>query len=261
MSSFPTLFLSHGSPMLAIQDSPARRFFQGRGKSIGKPKAILVASAHWESIGAPVVSIAPQPETIHDFGGFDEALYTIQYPAPGAPDIAAHAADLLDAAGLPAQPSERRGLDHGAWIPLSLMYPDADIPVAQISVLRGATPTQHMAIGQALAGLRDEGVLVVGSGSLTHNLRELHWHDIAAPVPPWVGEFGDWIWSKLTGGQRELLLDYRRRAPSAARNHPTEEHLLPLFVAMGAAGGGARAERLHTSHEYGTLAMDMYAFS
>jgi 4,5-DOPA dioxygenase extradiol len=152
-------------------------------------------------------------------------------------------------------------LDHGAWVPLRLMYPDADIPTTQISVLRGATPAEHEKMGKALNRLRDEGVLIIGSGSLTHNLYELRGHAIDAPPPPWVSDFGTWMMTMLRDNQRESLLDYRRQAPSAARNHPTEEHLLPLFAAMGAAGEAAKAERIHASYEYGVLAMDVYAFS
>jgi 4,5-DOPA dioxygenase extradiol len=260
MNTLPTLFISHGSPMLAIQDSPARQFLLELGKSLPRPQAILVASAHWESIGGPAVSLAAHPATIHDFGGFPPALFVIEYPAPGAPEIAERAAGLLEAAGLPVKRNPSRGLDHGAWVPLRLMYPDADIPVAQIALLHGATPAAHERMGEALAALRAEGVLVIGSGSLTHNLYEFHGQHIDAAVPAWVSDFGDWMHAALAGRQRAALLDYRRQAPFAERNHPSEEHLLPLFVAMGAAGIDAGAKRLHASYEYGILAMDVYAF-
>lgn len=261
MTRLPTLFLSHGSPMLAIDDSPARRFLQNLGKQLPRPRAILVASAHWETMGGPAVGLTAQPQTIHDFGGFPAALYALQYPAPGAPEVAARAAELLKQAGWTVGGSETRGLDHGAWVPLRLMYPEADIPVAQVSVVRGVGPDGHEKLGRALAGLREEGVLVIGSGSLTHNLYEFRGQGIDAPVPAWVSEFGDWMLAALRDGRREALLDYRKQAPHAARNHPTEEHLLPLFVALGAAGENAQAQRLHSSHEYGVLAMDVYAFS
>lgn len=260
MTKLPTLFVSHGSPMLAIQDSPASRFLRELGKTLPRPKAILVASAHWESMGGPAVSLAAQPQTIHDFGGFPPALYALDYPAPGAPQLAERAAALLEQAGYQVGRSASRGLDHGAWVPLRLMYPEADIPVTQVSVLRDTSPAEHERLGQALAGLRDDGVLVIGSGSLTHNLYEYRGSQIDAPVPSWVSEFGDWMQAKLLDGERAALLDYRAQAPHAERNHPTEEHLLPLFVAMGAAGVGAQAQRIHTSHEYGVLAMDVYAF-
>lgn len=261
MTRLPSLFVSHGSPMLAIEDSPASRFLQELGKSLPRPKAILVASAHWETLGGPAVSLATQPETIHDFGGFPPALYEIQYPAPGATQFADRAAALLEQAGFKTGRSADRGLDHGAWVPLRLMYPDADIPVAQVSLIRSASPAEHAKLGAALTRLRDEGVLVIGSGSLTHNLYEFFGNDINAPVPSWVSDFGTWMMTMLRDNQRASLLDYRAQAPNAVRNHPTEEHLLPLFVAMGAAGEGARAERIHTSHEHGVLAMDVYSFN
>jgi 4,5-DOPA dioxygenase extradiol len=260
MSPLLTIFLSHGSPMLALQDSPARRFLQELGKSLERPKAIVVVSAHWETSGGPAVSLAQQPETIHDFGGFPRALFEMRYPAAGAQDAAQRAAALLEAQGVRVGRSAERGLDHGAWVPLRLMYPDADVPVTQLSVVHGASPAAHEVLGQALAALRNEGVLVVGSGSLTHNLYEFRGQGIDAPVPQWVSEFEAWMKARLENSDRAALLDYRRAAPFAVQNHPTEEHLLPLFVAMGAAGPGARATQLHASFEHGVLAMDAYAF-
>lgn len=265
----PALFLSHGSPMMAIDDSPARRFLLDLGRSLPRPKAIVMVSAHWETLGGHAVSLATQPETIHDFGGFAAELFEIQYPAPGAPEAAAQAATLLEQADFKVMRSARRGLDHGAWVPLLLMYPDADIPVAQVSLQRGGSPADHERMGRALAVLREQGVLIIGSGSLTHNLYEFRGGPVDAPVPSWVSEFDDWMHEKLLSGQRDQLLDYRSLAPYAVRNHPSDEHLLPLFVAMGAAQGAGqgstdktiKAERLHTSYEYSILAMDMYAFS
>ncbi|RJG01959.1 dioxygenase [Noviherbaspirillum sedimenti] len=261
MSRLPTLFISHGSPMLALVDSPARRFLQQLGNSLPRPNAIVVVSAHWESVGGPAVSLVAQPATIHDFGGFPRALGEIQYPAPGAPQVGEQAAALLEAAGFAVKRSDTRGLDHGAWVPLSLMYPQADIPTLQVSVLRGASPAAHERLGQALSALREQGVLVIGSGSLTHNLYEFRGQDIDAAAPAWVSEFSDWMADKLDNGEREALLNYRQQAPHAARNHPTDEHLMPLYAAMGAAGAAAKAERIHASVEYSVLAMDVYAFA
>ena len=261
MATLPTLFVSHGSPMLALQDSPARRFLQQLGRTLPRPTAILAVSAHWESAAGPAVSLARQPETIHDFGGFPRALFEMQYPAPGAPEAAERAAALLEAAGIAVGRSATRGLDHGAWVPLRLMYPEADIPVAQLSIVRGASPAQHVAIGRALAALRGEGVLILASGSLTHNLYEFRGQGVDAPVPHWVSEFGAWMKARLEAGERAALLDYRRAAPYAAENHPTDEHLLPLYVAMGAGGEGAHATQVHASFEHGILAMDAYTFN
>ena len=261
MSTLPTLFVSHGAPTLAIVDSPANRFLRQLGKTLPRPKAILVASAHWESQSGPAVSLAANPKTIHDFGGFPDALFAIQYPAPGAPEMAARAASLLSREGVAVAQSPTRGLDHGSWVPLHLMYPHADIPVAQISIVRGASPEEHERIGRALAPLRDEGVLIIGSGSLTHNLYEFRGQPIDVDTPDWVSSFGDWMKARLDANDLAALRDYRKLAPNAERNHPTEEHLLPLYVALGAAGEQARAERLHASYEYGILAMDVYAFT
>jgi 4,5-DOPA dioxygenase extradiol len=260
MTSLPTLFVSHGSPMLALQDSPARRFLQDLGKSLPRPRAIIVVSAHWESQGGPAVSLANEMETIHDFGGFPAALFAIQYPAFGSPETAQQVAQLLEDAGYPVKRSQQRGLDHGAWVPMMLMYPEADIPVFQVSVLRGATAAEHERLGRAMESLRHQDVLVIGSGSLTHNLYEFRGQDIDSPVPAWVSDFGTWMKDALVEGKRDALLDYRKQAPHAAKNHPTEEHLMPLFVAMGASGQQAKARQLHSSYEYGILSMDVYAF-
>ncbi len=260
VSTLPTLFISHGSPMLAIQDSPAHSFLRQLGASLPRPQAILVVSAHWETTHHLAVSLAEQPETIHDFGGFPRALFEIDYPVLGAPTLAMRTADLLEQAGYAVTRDATRGLDHGAWVPLRLMYPDANIPVMQLSVVHNVSPAAHEKIGQVLQTLRNEGVLIIGSGSLTHNLYEVRGQAVNADVPSWVSDFGDWVKDKLDSNQRSALLNYRTQAPSAVRNHPTEEHLLPLFVAMGAAGDDAKAERLHTSYQYGVLAMDVYGF-
>lgn len=260
MQTMPALFISHGAPTLAMSDSPARHFLAQLGASLPRPSAILVVSAHWETMDGVAVSLAQQPETIHDFGGFPQALYEMRYPAPGAAAVAEQAARRLEGAGFTVKRSDSRGLDHGAWVPLSLIYPQADIPAAQVSVMRGASPADHERLGRALAPLREQGVLVIGSGSLTHNLYEFRGQAIDAEVPAWVSDFAGWMRRAIEQGDRDELLNYRTRAPHAARNHPTDEHLLPLFVALGAGGEGAIGRRLHSSHEYGILAMDVYSF-
>lgn len=259
MDRMPSLFVSHGSPMLAIEAVAANDFLRGLGAGIGKPTAVLIVSAHWEA-HAPTVSAAPRPETIHDFSGFPPALYEIVYPAPGAPNLADRVVALLSAAGIESAVDPGRGLDHGAWVPLRLMFPDADIPVAQLSVQPRGGPAHHLRLGEVLKPLRDEGVLIVGSGSLTHNLYELRRTDTEAPVPEWVSQFGDWVAAAVADGRNEDLLGYRALAPHAADNHPSEEHLLPLFVALGAGDDRTAGRRLHTSHTYGVLAMDAYDF-
>jgi len=255
----PSLFLSHGAPTLPLTDTPARSFLSQFGGMLARPKAILVISAHWET-QAPTISAVDRNETIHDFGGFPRALYELQYPAPGSPAVAARVSDLLRASGIDCGIDRSRGLDHGAWVPLLLMYPQADIPVLQLSVQPHLGPLHHLLMGRALAPLRQEGVLIIGSGSLTHDLSEFRGHGPNDPAPDWVDAFADWFHSALTAGRTEDLLDYRRQAPFAVKNHPSEEHLLPLYAALGAAGESARAERLHASATYSILRMDVYAF-
>ncbi len=259
MTTFPSVFVSHGSPMMIVEDSPARRFLQGLGRDLGRPTAILIASGHWETEGLGIVS-ADRPETIHDFSGFPAPLYEIAYHAPGAPDLAARAQVLLGGAGITATLTESWGLDHGAWVPLHFMYPEADIPVAQISIESGLGPARQIAIGAALASLRDDGVLILGSGNTTHNLRELRRDRPIDDPPDWVKVFSDWVFAALSEGRIDDLVNYREIAPEGRRNHPSEEHFLPLFTAIGAAGPGAKAERIHASYSYSALSMDAYAF-
>ncbi len=255
----PTLFLSHGAPTLPLQDVPARDFIAGLGQSLPRPDAIVMVSAHWET-DVPSVNAVAINATIHDFYGFPAPLYALTYPAPGAPDLAARIADMLGDAGLRARIDPARGLDHGAWVPLSLMWPGHDIPVLQLSIQSRLGPGHHVQLGRALATLRQHNILVIASGSFTHNLRALQWSN-PGPQPTWVTEFADWMHQALIAGRTCDLVSYRRLAPHAVENHPTDEHLLPLFVALGAAGEGAKAERLHTSVDFGILRMDAYQFT
>jgi 4,5-DOPA dioxygenase extradiol len=259
MSKMPVLFVSHGAPTLPLESGAAHDFLAGVGAALDRPRAILAVSAHWES-GQPAVSTAVQPETIYDFHGFPEALYRLRYPAPGAPQLAARVAGLLAASGMPARPDPQRGLDHGAWTPLILMYPQADIPVTQLSVQPQAGAEYHLRLGEALRPLRDEGVLILASGSVTHNLREFRAHHRDAQPPAWVTEFNEWLAAALLEGRHADLAAYRSSAPHAVRNHPTEEHLLPLFVAAGAGGTESDVRRLHSSYAYGVIGMDAYRF-
>jgi 4,5-DOPA dioxygenase extradiol len=255
----PGLFLSHGSPMLAIEDSPAGRFLDGLGTRLGTPRAIVIASAHFTA-RVPAVGADPAPATIHDFNGFPPALHQIEYGAPGDPTLAEDVARRLGEAGLVTEVRTTQGLDHGVWVPLRRMYPAADVPVVPLAVLPGADARLHFALGRALSPLREDGVLVIGSGGFVHNLGDLAWHDRAAAMPDWAREFADWMRNGLAGGDVEALLDWSTRAPHPRRAHPTPEHLLPLFVALGAAGPDVRVETLHASHEYGSLALDAFAF-
>lgn len=260
--TLPSLFVSHGAPSLALYDSPARRFLQTLGAQLPEqPKAILVVSAHWET-RIPAVTRVARNTTIHDFGGFEPELYAMRYPAPGSPPLADRVSDLLAAAGLPCEQDLARGLDHGAWVPLMLAFPHADIPVVQLSLQSSLGPAHHLALGKALAPLRAEGVLVIGSGSFTHDLSTWRQYRdaIAAPEPDWVADFATWLDTALSQGRTADLLGYRRLAPHAARNHQSEEHLLPLFVALGAGGEGGTPRHLHASTTHGVLRMDVYAF-
>jgi 4,5-DOPA dioxygenase extradiol len=217
----------------------------------------VVVSAHWESRELRVGSAA-QPRTWHDFGGFPTELYQVQYPAPGNPTLAAEIIQLLAAANLPAQLDAERPLDHGTWVPLSLMYPQADIPVVQVSLPSQQGPALQRQVGQALASLRAQDVLLIGSGSITHNLGEVDWQAGPEVIEPWAQAFRDWIVAQLESQNTAALQDYRRQAPFAVRNHPSDEHLLPLFFAEG-AGGQLRVE--HSGFTLGALGMDIYSFS
>ena len=257
--TIPTLFLSHGAPTLPLTDTPAREFLARLGHLLPRPKAILVVSAHWET-RRPAVNAVDRNDTIHDFYGFPRPLYQLRYPAPGAPDLAHAIEQRLRRSGFDCDVDRRRGLDHGAWVPLHLAYPQADIPVLQLSVQPHLGPEHHLRLGHALAPLRDDGILIVASGSMTHNLSEFRGAGPNDPAPDWVNAFAEWFDAALQADRIDDLLHYRERAPFARKNHPTEEHLLPLYVAIGAAGREARAERLHTSSTYGVLRMDVYAF-
>lgn len=252
----PSLFISHGSPMLALQPGASGPALARLAATLPRPKAIVVMSAHWESREL-LVSASPAPETWHDFGGFPRELFAVQYPAPGDPALAQQIVELLAADGLPARLDHQRPFDHGTWVPLSLMYPTADIPVVQVSLPSHMGPTLQTRIGQALRSLREQGVLLIGSGSITHNLGELDWRAGPESIEPWAREFRDWVVDKLDTQDEAALHDYRRQAPHAVRSHPSDEHLLPLYFARGAGGQFSVA---HQGFTLGALGMDIYRF-
>jgi 4,5-DOPA dioxygenase extradiol len=254
----PAVFVSHGSPMMAIEPGRAGAALAALGRDLPRPEAVLMVSAHWET-AAPAVSTVRRPETIHDFGGFPPALYELRYPAPGAPAVGERVKQLLDGAGLATSIDAGRGLDHGAWVPMRYLYPDADVPVTQLSIQPHLSPVHHYRMGEALRPLLEEGVMIIGSGSLTHNLRE--WRGRADDAPqPYVSEFQDWVRQAIAQKDVAALLDYRRLAPHAVRAHPTDEHWLPIFVAMGAGGLCGEVTRITDEVSYGMLAMDSYVF-
>jgi len=255
----PVLFLSHGAPSLPLDAGETGEVWRQLGVQLPKPSSILIVSAHWAT-RIPTFSRAVRPETIHDFSGFPEALYQIQYPAPGAPQMAETAAQLLHDAGIQVQMDATHGLDHGAWVPLSIMFPQADIPVAQLSLQPEQTPAWHLALGRALQPLREQGVLIIGSGSITHNLRAIFKHPRGEGAPAWVTEFCDWIAGRISEGDLDTLSFYRTLAPYAELNHPSDEHLLPLFVALGAASKVEDAQHINRVMTFGLLAMDVWLF-
>ncbi len=257
----PAVFVSHGAPTLVLDDGPARSFLAGLGRMLGRPRAVIIVSAHWEADEVRVTG-AERPATIHDFFGFPAPLYELRYPAPGAVALAGELVELLAAAGYAAVADPGRGFDHGAWVPLSLMYPAADVPVLQLSINPGRSPAYHWRLGRVLCALRATGVLVIGSGSMTHNLQDFRRqrHAVDAPVETYAEEFSEWFAAHLADGDLDALLAYRERAPGAGRAHPTDEHLLPLYVALGAAGVSWSAERVHHGFMHGAIAMDCYLF-
>lgn len=261
MTAFPTLFISHGAPNLVLRECPAREFLSRFGRKLGRPQAILIASAHFD-MKMPSFSADETPGMLYDFNGFEDELYKQVYSAPGLPQLATIAANLVEQSGFPAQEIVGRGFDHGVFVPLSLMYPEADIPVVQMAIQADQGAGHHIALGRALAPLRKHGVLIIGSGSLTHNLDEVYddGRDFDAPALDWVQDFDDWVLLKAEAGAIDDIADYRMLAPHALENHPTEEHFLPLAFAFGAAGEGAKGRRVHSSIQRGVMAMDAYVF-
>jgi len=256
----PGLFVPHGAPTFAQRPGAAGAALTQAAASLARPRAVIIASAHWDT-EVPTVGAAARPQTIHDFRGFPRDLNLIRYPATGCQEASVEVAAALRSAGFDAACDASRGLDHGAWIPLRLMFPDAEVPVIPLSIQADESPQHHLSVGRALAPLAARGFLVIGSGNLTHNLSDFQLaHRSAGPSPTYVRRFADWIWQRIEAGDEASLLDYRRLAPCAARAHPQQDHLLPLYVALGAAGGRGRPERIHAGVDDYVLAMDAFAF-
>jgi len=252
----PVVFVSHGAPDALLKAPDAVDCWREIGRQIPPPTAVLVVSAHWEA-RRPTVSATAKPDTLHDFSGFSPELYRIQYPAPGAPALAERVVSLLSGAGVAADIHPNRGLDHGAWVPLSAMVPQANVPVTQLSLVRNADAAAHFALGQALAPLRDEGVLILASGAITHNFGWLDWHADGEHAPlPQASLFTDWVADHLAAQDVPAMLAYRS-APYGAEAHPSEEHFLPLFVALGAASGDT-PQRYQPRFTYGGMSMDAF---
>jgi len=254
----PTLFVSHGAPTFAIEPGEAGPALTALGERLPRPRAVLVVSPHWMT-PEPRVTAAAWPGTVHDFGGFPAALYRLRYAAPGDPALAGAVVQRLRDAGWPdARTDDTRGLDHGAWVPLMHLFPQADVPVLQLSLPLAADAQAAHALGRALAPLANEGVLIVGSGSLTHNLYEFRQgtRDPAA----YVLAFQDWVRHAVRAGDHDAIVHTLDRAPDAARAHPTPEHFLPLPLAAGAAGRPVPGEVIDGGVQHGVLSMDAYVF-
>ncbi len=255
----PAIFISHGSPMHALEPGDVGKAWRALADSLPRPRAILVASAHWDT-EQPLITAMPHPETFHDFYGFPEPLYRLRYPAPGSADLAERAKLLLADTGLPSDAEYLRGLDHGVWSILLHMYPKADIPVVQVSLQTHLGPAHHYRLGQALAPLAAEDVLLIGSGQMTHNLRE--WgRSFGGQPAPYVLEFQEWVHKRIAAHEHDALIAYRETAPHAVRAHPSDEHFLPLFFALGAGGRDAVPLRTYDTVEGSVLAMDVYTFT
>jgi len=257
MISLPSLFLAHGAPDLPLNDHPAKRFLAGLAGQLPQPKSILIISAHWQA-AVPTLTTAVRPEIIYDFSGFPQHLYSLQYPAVTDVGLIERTKTLLAGAGLQVSEDARRGYDHGTWVPLLLVYPNANIPVVQLSLQQGGSARQHFEIGQTLSPLRKEGVLIIGSGAAVHNLSTLA--PEGTPAPNWAKDFDQWLDNNIQARNLEHLLEFPNSPEEARQAHPTSEHLMPIFVAMGAGWSGGLASRLQHSYSYGSLSMACFSF-
>lgn len=253
----PVLFISHGAPTFAIEPGTLGPQLERLGERMARIQAVLVVSPHWQTRDVTVMT-TPTPATIHDFGGFSPELHRLRYPAPGAPSIAARTALLLRRAGFEVTLDERRGFDHGAWVPLRHLFPDAGTPVFQVSMPRDLDARRAANLGRVLAPLRESGVLIVGSGSLTHNLCEVAASATSSEQYAW--QFARWVREAVLGKNIGAVLSYRSEAPHAERAHPTEEHFLPLLIALGAADDADDVIAIDGGMTYGVLSMDSFAW-
>ncbi len=254
------LFVPHGAPTFALNPGAAGAAMSDIASKLSPPRAVVVVSPHWET-RIPTVSVAQQLETIHDFYGFPDALYSIQYPATGCPEVAKEVATALRSAGFEVDDGSQHGLDHGAWQPLRQMFPDADVPIVPLSMQTHAGPEHAYRVGQALSSLAEKDIWILASGNITHNLRD--WHVVASThgqTPAYVHRFADWVQEQLKAHDATALLNYRQHSADGRQAHPSEDHLLPLFVALGAAGANAQPHAFYRGVSDYVIAMDGYAF-
>ncbi|HET7628196.1 MAG TPA: class III extradiol ring-cleavage dioxygenase [Bacillales bacterium] len=257
----PSLFIAHGAPLLAIEDNDYTQFLTQLGKQLPRPKAVVLFSAHWESDVQKVGNVN-EYETIHDFGGFPKELYDIRYPAKGHAEIAGEVKALLSENGINAEFDSRRGLDHGAWVVLRMLFPDANVPVVSMSVNPNLTPVEQERIGRALSPLREKDVLIIGSGGTVHNLRAVNMRKDDQTVDAWAKAFDDWLSECLVTGDVDALFNYEKAAPYAEQAVPPygKEHFVPLFYAIGASHTDRKAQLLHRSYRYGNLSQSVWQF-
>ena len=255
----PLVFISHGSPVVAIEQDDYTKALRRMGEDLPLPRAITILSAHWEAPAPIRVTGSEQPAQIYDFYGFPEELYRLKYSSPGQPDLAREIVQLLTAAGFAAQLDPTRGLDHGAWVPMILAYPDAKVPVIELTLPVPRSASELLKIGQTLAPLRERGVLLVGSGGVVHNLQRMHWGDKRASVDPWAHQFDKWVRSRLDKLDIQGLADYEATAPGSKLAVPTTEHFDPIFLVLGAASERDRVTDIYEGMDYGNLSMRTFA--
>lgn len=256
----PVIFLSHGGPTLAIDNSATAQFMKTLGDSFEKPTSIVIFSGHLDCDDEVVITSGVSPSVIYDFYGFPKPLYELTYPAPGNPELASKIADRISALGMNAILDDELGWDHGVWIPLRLIYPDADIPVVQVSISSKLGANINYELGKHLAELRDDGVLLIGSGAITHNLREIFSQNKTTHGPVMAAAFADWVAQQLENRDHRAVVNYLSEAPNARFSHPTDDHFLPLIVALGASGGDDAIRIYQGTEDDGLLVMDAYRF-
>ncbi|WP_435167713.1 DODA-type extradiol aromatic ring-opening family dioxygenase [Paenibacillus glycanilyticus] len=254
----PSYFFAHGAPSIVLEDNSYTDLLKTFAANHPKPKAIVLFSAHWEE-NVQAVSASKTYSTIYDFGGFQDELYRMTYPAKGDRSLADRIVSLFESQGIQAVTDDERGLDHGAWAVLKLLYPNADIPVIALSVNRYLTNEQQYRIGKSLAQLREQDVLIIGSGGTVHNLRALNWRSDG--VDDWAAGFDQWLQEHVESWDLDALFQYRTLAPYAAQAVPTSEHFIPLLLAMGAGDGTRQAKLLHRSYQYGNLSLSCWEFA